>query len=305
MTIDKNTREIDHKVAFAAMLEKLGDGAIDTTFFDAKADAFVGVLRTTWEELLRAEYIEQVGGRYRFTSRGWLLAMETSEISASKEYQDRLGRFLAVMKKHVKGRQDSDVVELRMLAEESGEPEGWIFNVVDSRASSSVGGGRIGASWFGNERGRLVEIPVDFNLEPVDIASAMTVKHLERIEELETRLAEVEEDRSQFHCPHCDAPISHIAGQDFPEHHAYVTFETFDCGYSTADGYEESPCPYGPHWPKLEEFEFQTKQDGNMWVCYPVAKTRRAAKASVMRQVGRTQEEAEQLARVAVAPKKK
>src|ERR1022692_725014 len=53
---------------------------------------------------------------------------------------------------------------------------------------------RTGATWYRNEKGRLVEIPVDFDLEPVDIVTALTVGHLKRIEELEARLEEVEED---------------------------------------------------------------------------------------------------------------
>ncbi len=287
------------------MLRLLGDRAIDVTLFDPSDSDLAGVLRTTWEELLGAEYVEQIGTRYRLTPKGWLVAIEASRGAASKEHQERLGRVLAAMKKRVKGREEPDVVELRTLAQQSGEPEGWIFNVVDSRASSSLQSGRVGASWFGNERGRLVEIPVNFNLEPVDIASALTVKHLERIEELEARLAEVEEDRSQFHCPHCDAPISHIAEQDYPEYHTILTIETFGCGYTTADGIEESPCPYGPNWPREDEFEFQTKQQENMWICIPTAKTRRAARASVMYQVGRTKEEAEEKAKAAVAQKEK
>jgi hypothetical protein len=40
-----------------------------------------------------------------------------SGIAESKEHQERLGHLLAVMKKHVKGRQKPDVVELRTLAE--------------------------------------------------------------------------------------------------------------------------------------------------------------------------------------------
>jgi len=114
------------------------------------------------------------------------------------------------MKRHVKGRKDSAVVSLRQIAEESQEPEGFIFNVIDSKGSST-GNERTGANWFDGERGRLVEIPVDFNLEPVDVVSALTAPHLQKIQELEERLEAVEEDRAQFHCPYCDAPKSRRA----------------------------------------------------------------------------------------------
>ena len=288
-------------------LRQLGDGAIDTTLFDADAVPFAGqILRTTWEELTRAEYVSEITKtRYRLTPKGWLLGLELVGASQSPEYQERLGKILAALKRYVKGRKESAVVELRRLAQESGEPEGWIFNIIDSRASSSTGSGRVGAAWFSNERGRLVEIPVDFNLEPIDIASSLRFQHQEKIQELEERIGEIEEDRAQFHCPYCDAEICGIAGEDFPNHHCYVTYEQFACGYMTADGHEEAPCPYGPKWPKLEEFEFVTKENGDLWICYSSPKTERARRVQGSRGIGRTKDEAEEQARQALAPNKK
>jgi hypothetical protein len=306
MTIGKKDREENHRAAFDLMIKKLGDSAIDTTLFDPDADPFTGkILRTTWEELLRMKYVGLVGSLYRLTSKGWLLAIDASGISQTKDYRERLGRLLAVLKKYVKGRKDSQVVELHQLARQSGEAEGWIFNVVDRRASSSAGSGRIGATWYGKEKGRLVEIPVDFNLEPIDIASALTVQHLEKIEKLEQRIEEIEADRSQFHCPYCDAEISQIAGEDFPDDHCYVTYEMFACGYATADGFEQSPCPYGANYPKVDEFEFRSSEQGNVWVCHGVAKTARARKVISPMGSGNSKEAAVKAAHEAVLPKKK
>jgi hypothetical protein len=244
-------------------------------------------------------------GDIAFTAAGWLAALEACGASGTEEYQERLGRILAAMKRHVKGRREPAVVELRQLASESREPEGLIFNVIDSGASTSTRSERTGATWYRNERGRLVEIPVDFNLEPIDIVTALTVGHLKRIEELEARLEEVEEDRAQFHCPHCDAPVSSIGYQDYPEHHCIVTYHSYGCGYVTGDGFEESPCPYGPNWPDVEEFDFVTKQAGSLWICDAVAKTQRARKTSINRATGRTKDEAEMLSRRAASRKKK
>jgi hypothetical protein len=306
MTLAKGERLENHKAAFSLMIQALGDRALDTNLFDPGQPPFDGqILRTTWGELARQDHVEIVGAsQYRLTAKGWLVGLEATGMGKSDEYQHRLGRVIAAMKGHVKGRKDSAIVPLNQLATESGEPEGWIFNIIDSR-SSSTGNQRTGAGWYEGARGRLVEIPVDFNLEPVDIVSALTVQHLERIDELEARLEEVEQDRAQFHCPHCDAPISGIGHQDYPEHHCIVTYESFECGYRTADGAEDAPCPYGPRWPTLDEFDFITKQDGNMWVCYPAGKTARARQVHIYREVGRTREEAEERARRAAAPKKK
>ena len=304
MTVSKNEREENHRVAFRLMLQELGDRAIDTTFFDSSRPPFEGrVLRTTWEELDRQGNVQRMGSSlYRLTPKGWLIGLEILGTSKSSEFMERLGRLLAAVKAHVKGRRESATVSLQQLAEESKEAEGWIFNVIDSRASST-GSDRKGADWM--ERGRLVSIPVDFNLKPVDIASALTAQHLQRMRELEERLEAAEEDRAQFHCPYCDAPFVGAHDEDYPEHHCIVTYEGFACGYVTADGQEHVPCPYGPNWPTLDEFDFVTKQDGHSWVCYPTGKTDRARRVHVFREMGRTREEAEELAKKAASRKTK
>jgi len=306
MTLAKEDRLENHKAAFTLMMQALGDSALDIGLFDPSQPPFDGaVLRTTWEELARQGFVERVGAfQYRLTARGWLVGVEVTSKSKSPEYIDRLGRLLATMKRHVKGRKDSVIVPLKQLANESGEPEGWIFNVIDSRSSGSVGQ-RTGASWYEGARGRVVEIPVDFNLEPVDIVSALAVQHLERIEQLEAHLEEVEEDRAQFHCPYCDAPLAGVGHEDFPEHHCIVTYETFTCGFRTADGYEETPCPYGPHWPSLDEFEFITKQDGDWYACQAIGKSERARRVIIHAEMAKTREQAELQAKKAAAPKTK
>src|SRR5580700_7597701 len=88
MTVAKQSREVNHREAFELMLEALGDGAIDTSLFDPESAPFWGnVLRTTWEELVRTGYIEEIGTRYRLTAKGWLLAMEASGISLGPSYR--------------------------------------------------------------------------------------------------------------------------------------------------------------------------------------------------------------------------
>jgi hypothetical protein len=304
MSISKQQREDNHKVALSLALQELADRPTDTTFFDPSQPPFEGqVLRTTWEELDRQGCVQSLDrSSYRLTAKGWLAALESTGLSKSNDFLERLGRLLAVMKEHVKGRRASAIVPLRQLADESRESEGWIFNVIDSRASST-GSQRTGADWM--ERGRLVLIPVDFNLEPVDIASALTAEHLKRIQELEERLEAAEEDRAQFHCPFCDAPFVGAHDEDYPEYHCIVTYESFACGYVTEDGQEHVPCPYGPNWPEPQDFEFITKQDGDKWICHVTGKTNRASRVHVLRQVGNSKEEAEELARKAAARKTK
>jgi hypothetical protein len=192
-------REENQRMAFSFMLSALGVAAIDTTLFDSDKPPFAEtILPTTWEDLGRADYVSTIGkAEYRLTAKGcWSCQGRKAEV-----YLERLGRVFAVMKAHVKGRRESKVVDLRMLATESNEPEGLIVNIIESRASSLASAGRYGAMWFKNERGRLVEISLDFNMEPIDITAALTIPHLETIQELEERLERVEEERAQYHCP--------------------------------------------------------------------------------------------------------
>jgi hypothetical protein len=305
MTLSKLDREENNKAALLLMFGLLGDDAIDIAIFLSDQPPFAeSVLRTTWEDLLRSGYVAHLGGpMYRLTAKGWLYCLEVTQAANSPVFMDRFGRILAALKKRVKGRTGPALISHYELATELQEPLGWIFNVIDSRATSDLNSGRIGAGWYQNERGRLIEIPVDFNMQPLDIAASFSVQHLQRIEELEERLREVEEDRAQFHCPHCDARMIGGGEQDFPEHHCIVTYEHYACGMVTADGEEDVPCPYGPRWPRPDEFDLRTEQHGNIWLCYPTAKTPRAGRVHIMRQDGATREEAESKARAAIAPK--
>ncbi len=275
MSIALGKRRENQRTALRLMLRQLGDRAFDTALFSPGEASFSEVQRTTWQELSRIDLVHELDAdRYRLTAKGWLAALESSQMSRAAEYESRLGKLLGAMKAHVKGRKKAAVIPLDQLASESGEPQGWIFNVVESGSTSTAR--RTGAGWYNHEKGRLVEIPVDFDLEPADITAALTTPHLVRIQLLEERVETLTVDREQFHCPYCDAPLSQTGRQDFPEHHCTVTYETFECGYCTADGFEEAPCPCGPNWPPLEEFSFETKHQGSLWLCQPRGRTNRA-----------------------------
>jgi hypothetical protein len=304
MTTGTKKRADNYRLALKLMLAELGDMAFDLKFFRGANVPFVAILRTTWEEMLRNGCVTHHGtDHYRLTAKGWLMALEEGGAVSSTAFMARLGRVLATIKAYVKPRIQTEFVSLSEIASKSGEPEGFIFNIIDSRASSTLNSGRIGAKWY--ERGRLVEIPVDFSIEPIDIAASFTVEHLEKIEELEQRLEELKRDRAQFHCPHCDAEMVGGGDQDFPEYHSIVTYQTFACGMVTADGEEDAPCPYGPRWPKLDEFEFKSEQHDNHWTCRAIPKTDRARRVHFVEDFGHTKEEAEAKARKRAGPKKK
>jgi hypothetical protein len=311
MTLSKEQREKNNELALKLIFEDLGDDPISLRIFLSNDPRYErAVDRTTWEDLTRNEYLSLVfsteGARgYRLTARGWLLCLELTGTSKSDGFKQRLGRIIAAMKRHVKGRAAPAILSPWELANESREPFGLLFNVIDSRASSSLNSGRIGATWYKGQRGQFLEIPVDFNMEPIDIAAGLNVKHFQMIEDLELRLRKAEEDRAQFHCPDCDSTIVSSGTEDIPEAHSIVMHEHYACGRHTIDGFEESPCPYGPRWPNLDEFEFKIEDHGTFWSCYALPKTERARGVSMLSVQGKTKDDAEAKARKAAAPKKR
>jgi hypothetical protein len=311
MTLSKSEREKNNELALKLIFEDLGDDPIYLRLFLSNDPRYEKATdRTTWEDLTRNGYLSLVvatqGARgYRLTPKGWLLCLEVTGASKSKGFRERLGRIIAAMKKQVKGRTAPAILSPWELAGESQEPFGLIFNVIDSRASSNLNSGRVGATWYKGQTGRLVEIPVDFNMEPIDVAAGLSVKHLKMIEELEERLQDAAEDRAQFHCPDCDSTIVSSGEEDIPDAHCIVMHEHYACGRHTIDGFEEAPCPCGPRWPKPDEFEFKTENHGSFWSSYGSPKTERARRVSLPVSQGKTKEEAEAKARKAAAPKKK
>lgn len=311
MTLSKSEREKNNELALKLMFEDLGDDPLNLRVFSSNDPRYRKTVdRTTWEDLVRNDHlilaVETVGACiYRLTPKGWLLCLELTGASQSNEFKERLGRIIAAMKRHVKGRSAPAILSALELANESQEPFGLVFNVIDSRASSSLNSGRIGATWLKGYEGQLVEIPVLFNMEPIDIAAGLNLKHLQLIENLEERLQKAEEGRAQFHCPDCDSIIVSSGTEDIPEAHCDVMHEHYACGRHTVDGFEEAPCPYGPRWPGLDEFEFRTEKNGSFWTCHALPKTQRARKVFLLPVHEKTKEDAEAMARKVAAPKKK
>lgn len=309
--MSKGHREKNNELAMRLVFEDLGDDPISLRIFLSSDPRYqTTVDRTTWEDLTRNGYLSLIvttegAHGYRLKARGWLLCLELTGASKSDEFKRRLGRIIAAMKRRVKGRAAPSLLSPWELAIESGEPFGLVFNVIDSRASSSLNSGRIGATWVEGQEGQLINVPVDFNMEPIDIAAGLNVQHLQLIEDLELRLREAEQDRAQFHCPDCDSTIVSSGMEDIPEAHSIVMHEHYGCGRHTVDGFEEIPCPFGPRWPQLDEFEFKTEDHGTFWSCYALPRTERARRVPILSAHGETEEEALENVRKATAPKKR
>jgi DNA-binding XRE family transcriptional regulator len=102
----------------------------------------------------------------------------------------------------------------------------------------------------------------------------------------ETRLAEVV---GSCTCPSCGALVvgRHSVSLEYGDDEV----EIFECGYTR--GSQPRPCPRGPDFPGLEDYEFwyDVDADGSFW-CYARGKTDAARQVHLQPGPGRTQEQA-------------
>jgi hypothetical protein len=297
MTIADTDRRNDAEKLLGALLEALGDDAIDLRLFDPDSPEFGGFLKTSWSELETSEFVASTpvppGFVYRLTPTGWVEALVRRGFLDDEHIKDRLASLAAALKRKVKGRVVSAVVDLDTLARESRIPTGWIFNAVDSRLLNRVHRRR-DAFWLGGGRGRLVVVPTDFGMTQIDLFEDIRSQN----EQLREELAAVKDEISGYRCPHCSAELSSRNDIDLDEH-TIGTVQSFECGYTTVDGCLESPCPSDPRFPTLEDFELRTTCNANplipndqWWICSAVGKTPMAMKVRVPSASGRTDAEA-------------
>ncbi|MCZ6490831.1 MAG: hypothetical protein O7A06_09915 [Acidobacteria bacterium] len=301
MTFSSEKRTENCLELLRQMLKMVGEKPVDQTFFDPTDSCFSAILPTTWDALGARKWIEGVSPleQYRLTGEGWLGAMKFTDQLDS--FMKEAGKIIATMKSYVKGRTKAMLVSVEELAERSGISAGLVFNLIESRVLERRYG-KCGASWYGSS-GRMVFIPRDFGIEPLDLDKLFKEDAEIRLRELESEIDATKEELSftkdelsRFQCPYCGAPLSYTAPIELDERTS-DTVEAFECGYTIGAG-SEQPCPSDPRFPKLEDYDFKFKgfdtKWGTEWVCYPVPKTDMARRIHLMNQAGRTQEEAKQ-----------
>jgi hypothetical protein len=290
MTLAKQDRGENLKNALRLLLQELGDEAIDLKLFDPLQPPLAEVvLSTTWDELESRAFIETVVPNVlALTGRGWIAALFASGELHSPAFQERIGIAFRTMKTYVGGRSNAQLVSLRHLARDTDLPEGWLFNVVEGRYLEEVSKRR-GAGWL--KKGRVIAIPVGFNVEPTDLDTLLQTEILKRVEELEERLEVTAEELGQYKCSYCGAPLISSGSITLDEHNDGY-YQSFECGHYSIDGYSDQLCPLDPQFPQLNDFELRTQQQGSVWICTPIAKTRYAARVDLHTGRGRTEEEA-------------
>lgn len=290
MTYSEKERLGHCRNALEGMLRLLGDGAIAETVFDPKEGRLEDIVKTTWTDLCDEKWLEsaEIQGRYRLTGFGWLQALRITGELKKEEFTRRLANACASMKSYVEGRRDPAVVRLGDLAGKANVPEGWLFNFIESRFVEEFHG-RKGPHWDK----RMVFIPAEFEMAPLDLDSLLVNEAEGRIAELQAKIDEIREQLKQYRCPYCGSALSSSGPVPLSEHHEGY-FETFECGYCRVDGFEKRLCPSDPKFPKLEELDLTTMQRGGEWYCIAVAKTDNARKIELLSGYANTEEEAKQ-----------
>jgi hypothetical protein len=290
MSLSKEARAAECGIVLESMLAALGASAIDETLFDPQHPPFQDSHATTWDELAGQGWIEELEGQYRLTGTGWLGALRLTKQLGDQRFLNDVGRALAAMKAHIKasGRKNATLVPLKQIAQEAGLPEGFVYNLIESRLVEEHHG-RTGARW--RDKGRMILIPRDFNIEPADLNDLIREEADLLIEELKERLVMAEDELGRYQCPHCKSGLCSAGSVELSEHDS-GTYESFECGYAAIDGWQQHPCPKDPKFPKLDDFELKTVQRGEEWMCYALGKTPYAKQLNSLSAPGRTEDEA-------------
>jgi hypothetical protein len=167
MSISKAERQTDTVLAFQLMLQHVGDRKISECFFVSTEPPFSAIQLTTWTELEAGDFVRPFLGsqHYSLTGRGWLRALEESGAPRDKTFLRAAEKLLTSIKKHVKGGQGSvRMVTLQTLAQNSGLPENWIYNVVESNLIEAHFN-RHGPTWVHGFEGTAVHVPIRVGME--------------------------------------------------------------------------------------------------------------------------------------------
>lgn len=292
MTLSAKGRQNYLYNAFEKILSELKDFAIDTYFFNPTIVPLNNFPLTTWADMREEGWItnHDVNGVqcFRLTGIGWLEALRVTEWLYNDEYTRRMGIIAAALKNKVKTRNSDVTIPLKTITDESGLPEGWIFNAIDSRLIEERWK-RYSGYWL--EKGRLLFIPANCGSKKHDL----TIDARDQLQNVKSELNEVKNELSEFICPYCAAPLVYRTIVSLSED-VDGEVEGFACGYSSGDGNIDSPCPSSSLFPKYSDYEVKTdykevdKPYG--WLCYGIPKTYPAQKLLLGTTRGKTEQEA-------------
>jgi len=168
MSLSKEEREANLKLALGLLLDALGDLYTSEMYFSESEEEFEDIYATTWTDLKRRRWIRDVSvmeeERYRLTEYGWREGIILLEKHKDIAFREKLGKLCAAMKGFVKGRRDNVIADVEDISSKSGLPSGFVQNVIDSHILEICLNVQ-GAEWVNNRRMYDILIPLDFGLE--------------------------------------------------------------------------------------------------------------------------------------------
>jgi hypothetical protein len=114
------------------------------------------------------------------------------------------------------------------------------------------------------------------------------------IDELQAEIDHLTDELNEYRCPHCGSAISTRTPISYDEDDEGL-LETFECGYQT-DGSLVRPCPFGPNFPRLEDYDLQVHHSPSdksfAYTCYAFPRSDDARRVQLQHGFGRTADEA-------------
>src|SRR5262249_26295519 len=138
--------------------------------------------RATWQELTDRGLVTAHMGigccRYQLTGSGWREALKCSGQLDTPEFQERFERLNAVLKGLLDARKEEAFAQTQVVAAQSRIPEGWLYNVLESRIWEQEQGRR-GAAL--DDSKTMVIVPIGFNVPLSQLDRSCLDDHEHRI----------------------------------------------------------------------------------------------------------------------------
>ena len=165
VTISTSDRLDNISLALRLILDNLTAGRpFASTLLDSDSPAFSSILPTTWKALVRRGFLEEIEfTQYYLIPAGWIEALKVTGTFKTPEMQEKAGKLSEALYKRVKGRQAGNFADRTELAAETGLPESFIYDAIESRLLFHLFG-RIDATWAPDDHMKnIIDIPIDFN----------------------------------------------------------------------------------------------------------------------------------------------
>ena len=139
MTLSRNDRDSNADLALRMMLQELPeDRPYEWVEVDGDKDPFLSIFPTTWKDLVRRGLVkEHTFNRYQLTGHGWISALKLCGKFDSQEFKEKAGKLRAALRKSLRksplgDRKTDERVTMVYLQNETGLPESFIYNAIDS-----------------------------------------------------------------------------------------------------------------------------------------------------------------------------